>query len=164
MATRATQTLSGGSASAHPDPQGAQRLSSAPAWSLMMLNVAVLTSVLQQVEPQLAAISLDHKTLFMLSLVEDYDQPSTLAGALCTPRPTVTALIKRAESNGYLRRGTVPGDLRRFRLTLTASGRRALTAGRRIVEVAFAARLARVSDSDRIAFERAVRAMATNAM
>ena len=164
MANRAKQNHSRSPASAHPDPEAARGLDSDQAWNLLMLNVSVLTSVLQQVESQLAAISLDHKTLFMLSLVEEHDQPSTLARVLCTPRPTITALIKRAESSGYLRRDTVPGDLRRFRLSLTAPGRRALATGKRVVEDAFAARLARVSDKDRLAFGRAVLAMTTSAM
>lgn len=131
-----------------------------PAWSILMATVAAITSALNDVEPQLHKLSLDHKTLFMLSVLDQHDQPSALARALCTPRPTITALIKRAEAIGFIRRHSVPGDLRRFRLSMTDSGRKALAAGRAIVDQAFAERLLVINVADRAAFGRAVLAMA----
>jgi DNA-binding MarR family transcriptional regulator len=129
------------------------------AWSLLLANVVGLTGILDSAEPALLKLSIDHKTLFLLSLLDTHDQPSALARALCLPRPTVTALVKRAESHGFLSRDAVPGDLRRFRLTLTPSGRNVVRAGREVVERVLNQRLAPVSPADLDAFARVLAAM-----
>lgn len=132
----------------------------ADVWSLLLANIAGLTDLLSSVEPDLVRLSLDHKTLFLLSLLDTHDQPSTLARALAAPRPTITALVKRAESNGFLRRSAVRGDLRRFRLTITDQGRAVASEGRGIIERALHRRLEGVSSGDIQAFSRVVGAIA----
>jgi DNA-binding MarR family transcriptional regulator len=129
------------------------------AWELMMANIAVLTAVLNEVEPQLNAISLDHKTVFVLGLLERYDQPSSLAQALSTPKPTITALLKRAESAGFIRRHDVPGDMRMYRLSITEAGKRARDEGRAMMTKAFGAKLDLASATDVAGYERAIAAM-----
>jgi DNA-binding MarR family transcriptional regulator len=63
------------------------------------------------------------------------------------PKPTVTVLVKRLEAAGYLKRGFDATDLRRHRLTLTTSGRRAMTRGLAILSDAYGARLDRLTRS-----------------
>lgn len=129
------------------------------AWSLLLANIAGLTGMLASVEPGLTRLGLDHKTLFLLSLLGTHDQPSALARALAVPRPTITALVKRAEERELLRRDAVRGDLRRFRLTITPKGREVLGAGRGLIERAMGARIEGVSKSDLEAFARVVEAI-----
>lgn len=157
-ARRGRKAPQGGSSAS---PGGTAGGEAAGPWAVLMANVGALTQVLNEAEQALSGLGLDHKTLFLLTLLDQYDQPSALARALCTPRPTVTALVKRAEASGYLRREGVAGDLRRFRLSLTDKGQQAAAAGRRVLEGAFAARLAAVGPSDRAAYSRAVLAMAS---
>ncbi len=157
VASSRLRTSSRPSAQAAPG-ESANRI--ADVWSLLLANIAGLTDLLSSAEPELARLSLDHKTLFLLSLLDTHDQPSTLARALATPRPTITALVKRAEANGFLQRDAVPGDLRRFSLTITPRGREVVSTGRGIIERALHRRLHNVSERDIQAFTRVVNAIA----
>ena len=159
----ANSRVAGSSRSRQPGPSGRSGNVAADVWSLLLANIAGLTDLLASVEPELRRLSLDHKTLFLLSLLETYDQPSALSHALATPKPTITALVKRAESNGLLQREAVRGDLRRFRLMITPRGREVVGSGRQIIERAMQARLDRVSPSDLKAFARVVGVIATRA-
>jgi DNA-binding MarR family transcriptional regulator len=64
------------------------------------------------------------------------------------PKPTMTANLKRLEAAGFVRREIDPADLRRHRLMLTASGRRAMLRGVAVISEAFGARLARLSAAE----------------
>jgi DNA-binding MarR family transcriptional regulator len=68
---------------------------------------------------------------------------------MMTPKPTVTFLVKRMEAAGYIKREMQTDDLRRFHLTLTPSGRRAMEAAREIFDEEFGRRLARLTQAQR---------------
>jgi DNA-binding MarR family transcriptional regulator len=72
-------------------------------------------------------------------------------------------MVKRMESAGFVRRETVVGDLRRFRLTLTPSGRKALELARAILDKAFARRLGRLSSGERAELARVLVRLAERA-
>ena len=59
-----------------------------------------------------------------------------------------TVNVKRLEAAGFLRREIDPGDLRRHRLLLTASGRKAMTRGQALLSDAFGARLGLLGASE----------------
>jgi DNA-binding MarR family transcriptional regulator len=58
-----------------------------------------------------------------------------------------------------LKRETQAEDLRRFRLTLTPSGRKAMEASRALLDAAFAKRLARLTQAQRADLTRALECM-----
>lgn len=119
------------------DSDRAQRL-----WEL---NYGLIMSVVANVADGVGKLGLDMKELFLLAKLDDHPHPAALAKALVMPKPTVTVYVKRLEAAGFIRREIDTTDLRRHRLTLTASGRRATTAGMAQLTEAFRARLERIS-------------------
>jgi DNA-binding MarR family transcriptional regulator len=113
------------------------------------LNYQLLMSVIARVAPALAALRLDPKELFLLAEVDEHPHPAELATVLCMPKPTVTVIVKRLEAAGFLRRAIDPGDLRRHRLTITPSGRKAITRGLALLSDAFGVRLERLEPKER---------------
>jgi len=109
------------------------------------LNYRLLTAVIASVAPDIAALGLETKELFLLAEVEEHPYPAELACTLCMPKPTVTVYVKRLEAAGFLRREIDAADLRRHRLVLTPAGRKAMSHGLALLSEAFGARLARLS-------------------
>ena len=101
-------------------------IDAAKIWSL---NYRLLIAVITSVGSELAALGLDTKELFLLAEVDEHPHPAALAAVLCMPKPTVTLYVKRLEAAGFLHRDIDATDLRRHRLTLTPTGRTALTRG-----------------------------------
>jgi DNA-binding MarR family transcriptional regulator len=120
-------------------------------WELWTLNFELAMSVMAEVEPRVRAHGLEMKELFLLGKLDEHPSPAALARALLTPKPSITFMVKRMEAAGFIRRETDRGDLRRFHLTLTPSGRRAMEAARTILEEAFEERLSRLSRAERAA-------------
>ena len=107
------------------------------------LNYRLLTSVIHAATPDVAALGLEVKELFILAEVEEHPYPAELAGALSMPKPTITVYVKRLEAAGLLRREIDRADLRRHRLALTPAGRKAAAQGRTLLSSAFSERLGR---------------------
>jgi DNA-binding MarR family transcriptional regulator len=118
------------------------RIDPAKIWSL---NYRLLMSVITGVSPDVAALGLETKELFLLAEVEEHPHPAELAVTLGMPKATVTVYVKRLEAAGFLRREIDPADLRRHRLLVTPAGRKAMTRGLALLSEAFSARLARLS-------------------
>ena|SRR5882762_2712681 len=123
-------------------------------WALWTLNFQVMTSLLADVAPRLRALRLEVKEFLLLSKLDEHPNPADLARALVTPKPSVTFMVKRMEALGYLRRELQPEDLRRFRLTLTPSGRSAMESGRQIFDQEFGRRLSRLTQAQRVELMR----------
>jgi DNA-binding MarR family transcriptional regulator len=121
------------------------KIEAARIWSL---NYQLLMSVLVSVAPAIADLGLESKELFLLAEVDDHPYPAELAATLCMPKPTVTMAVKRLEAAGFLRREIDTEDLRRHRLAVTPSGRKAMSQGLALVSKAFAARLGRLSGGE----------------
>jgi DNA-binding MarR family transcriptional regulator len=124
------------------------RTDPAKLWSL---NYRLLMSVISGVAPDIAALGLETKELFLLAEVDEHPYPAELAGSLCMPKPTVTVNLKRLEAAGLLRREIDPADLRRHRLVLTPDGRKAMSRGLALLSDAFGARLGRLSAAQQTA-------------
>src|SRR5258708_35207416 len=90
-------------------------------WSL---NYRLLTSVITTVAPDVAALGLEVKELFLLAEIDEHPHPAELAVRLSMPKPTVTVYLKRLEAAGFVRREIDSADLRRHRLLVTAAGRK----------------------------------------
>jgi DNA-binding MarR family transcriptional regulator len=118
-------------------------------WEIWTLNFELSMSLMAEVEPEVRAHGLEMKEFFLLGKLDDHPYPADLARALITPKPSITFMVKRMEAAGFLQRQTEAGDLRRFRLTLTRAGRKAMEAARAILDEAFGRRLARLSASER---------------
>lgn len=129
-------------------------------WQLWTLNFELLMSVMQEVEPLVQAHGLEMKEFFLLSKLDAHPNPADLARALLMPKPSVTFMVKRMEAAGYVKRAMQPDDLRRFRLTLTPSGRKAMEAAREILDEAFGRRLARLTQAQRAELMSALERMA----
>ena len=112
---------------------------------LWSLNYRLLMSVISGVAPDIAALGLETKELFVLAEIDEHPYPAELAATLCMPKPTVTVNLKRLEAAGLLRREIDPADLRRHRLVLTPDGRKAMARGLALLSDAFATRLGRLS-------------------
>jgi DNA-binding MarR family transcriptional regulator len=118
------------------------KIDAAKVWSL---NYQLLMSVITSVAPAIAALGLETKELFLLAELDEHPHPAELADTLCMPKATVTVNVKRLEAAGFVRREIDAADLRRHRLLLTATGRKAMTRGLALLSDAFAARLGRLS-------------------
>jgi DNA-binding MarR family transcriptional regulator len=120
------------------------KIDAAKIWSL---NYQLLMSVITSVAPDIAALGLETKELFLLAEVDEHPYPAELADKLCMPKPTVTVNIKRLEAAGFLKREIDASDLRRHRLLVTPSGRKTMTQGLALLSQAFGERLARITAS-----------------
>ena len=112
---------------------------------LWSLNYRLLMSVISSVAPDIAALGLETKELFVLAEIDEHSYPAELAATLCMPKPTVTVTLKRLEAAGLLRREIDSADLRRHRLVLTPEGRKAMSRGLALLSDAFGTRLERLS-------------------
>ena len=119
-------------------------------WTLWTLNFQVMTSLMVEVAPRLRELRLEIKEFLLLSKLDEHPNPADLARALVMPKPSVTFMVKRMEALGYLRRELQPDDLRRFRLTLTPSGRSAMERAREIFDQEFGRRLSRLTQAQRV--------------
>jgi len=117
---------------------------------LWSLNYRMTMSVLAGIAPELAALGLEIKELFVLAEIDERLYPADLADHLCMPRPTVTANLKRLQAAGLVRREIDPADLRRHRLHVTEPGREVLAAGMAILAQAFGLRLARLTATEQV--------------
>lgn len=118
-------------------------------WEVWTLSFELSVSVMAEVEAEVRTHGLELKELLLLDKLDEHPNPAALARALLTPKPTITFLVKRMEAAGYVRRETQADDLRRFHLTLTPAGRRAMEASRAILDAAFEQRLARLNRTER---------------
>jgi DNA-binding MarR family transcriptional regulator len=112
---------------------------------LWSLNYRLLMSVISSVAPDIAALGLETKELFVLAEIDEHPYPAELAATLCMPKPTVTVNLKRLEAAGLLRREIDTADLRRHRLVLTPDGRKAMSRGLALLSEGFGGRLGRLS-------------------
>ena len=97
------------------------------------------------VAPDIGALGLETKELFLLAEVDEHPYPAELAVTLSMPKPTVTVYLKRLEAAGFVRREIDPADLRRHRLLLTPAGRQATKDGLALLSDAFSKRLQRLT-------------------
>ncbi len=123
----------------------AKKVDAAKIWSL---NYRLVIATITSVAPAVGDLGLETKELFLLAAVDEHQHPAELASALCMPKPTVTVTVKRLEAAGFVRREIDATDLRRHRLLLTPSGRKATTRGLAQLSQAFAARLGRLSHAE----------------
>ena len=129
-------------------------------WTLWTLNFQFMASLLADVAPRIRALRLEIKEFLLLSKLDEHPNPADLARALVTPKPSVTFMVKRMEALGYLRRELQRDDLRRFRLTLTRAGRRAMERAREIFDEEFGRRLSRLTQAQRVELMRIFERMA----
>jgi DNA-binding MarR family transcriptional regulator len=129
-------------------------------WALWTLNFQIMTSLMADVAPRIRALRLEMKEFLLLSKLDEHPNPADLARALITPKPSVTFMVKRMEALGYLRRELQPDDLRRFRLTLTPSGRSVMESAREIFDQEFGRRLSRLTQAQRVELMRIFERMA----
>lgn len=121
------------------------KIDAAKLWSL---NYRIVSQVIVSVAPQLAALGLETKDLFVLAAIDEHPHPAGLADTLCMPKPTVTVYLKRLVAASFVRREIDAGDLRRHRLNLTPTGRKVMIKGLALLSEAFAARLSRLSGTE----------------
>jgi DNA-binding MarR family transcriptional regulator len=114
-------------------------------WSL---NYRLVSEIIVGVAPQLAALHLETKELFILAAIDEHPHPAALADTLCMPKPTVTLYLKKLVAANYVRREIDAGDLRRHVLNLTPAGRKVMVKGLALLAEAFGARLSRLSATE----------------
>jgi DNA-binding MarR family transcriptional regulator len=120
--------------------------------ALWSLNYRLLTSVITSVAPDITALGIETKELFVLAEIDDHPHPAALAVRLSMPKPSVTVYLKHLEAAGFVRREIDPGDLRKHRLMVTAAGRRIMGRGLGLLSEAFGRRLAQLSAAEQATF------------
>ena|SRR5690349_9791159 len=115
---------------------------------LWSLNYRLLSSVITSVAPDIAALGIEVKELFVLAEIDEHPHPAELALRLSMPKPSVTVYLKHLEAKGLVRREIDPADLRRHRLLVTPAGRKMLSRGLSLLSDAFGLRLGRLSASE----------------
>src|SRR5450432_1584712 len=133
------------------------KIDPAKIWSL---NYRLLMSVITSVTPDIAKLGLETKELFLLAEIDAHPHPAELAALLSMPKPSVTAYVKRLEAAGFLRREIDAADLRRHRLVVTPTGRKAISRGLALLSDTFGGRLERLSMVDRTALQRLLEKLA----
>jgi DNA-binding MarR family transcriptional regulator len=128
----------------------AAKIDPARIWSL---SYRLVSGVITSVTPQLAELGLEAKELFILTELDEHPHPAALADRLCIPRPTITFYVKRMEAAGFVKRAVDAEDLRRHRLTLTASGRKTMTRGLALLTKAFEQRLGKLDSAEQTSLE-----------
>ena len=123
------------------------RIDASKVWSL---NYRLISTVIVGVTPQLTGLGLEVKELFVLAAIDEHPHPAELAQVLCIPKPSITVYLKRLGNSGFLRREIDPSDLRRHRLTLTATGRKAMARGLTLLADAYGERLSRLSAAEQV--------------
>ena len=118
------------------------------AFQLWSLNYRLLMSVITGVTPDIAALGIETKELFVLAEIDEHPHPAELAQRLCMPKPSVTVYVKHLEAAGFVRREIDPEDLRRHRLLVMPAGRRIMTRGLTLLSDAFGSRLGRLSAAE----------------
>ena len=121
------------------------RIDASKVWSL---NYRLISTVIVGVTPQLTELGLEVKELFVLAAIDEHPHPAELAQVLCIPKPTITVYLKRLGSAGLIRRDIDPNDLRRHHLTLTSTGRKAMTRGLAFLAEAYGERLSHLSAAE----------------
>jgi DNA-binding MarR family transcriptional regulator len=127
------------------------KIDAARIWSL---NYRLVSQIIVSVAPQLAALQLETKDLFLLAAIDEHPHPAALADALCMPKPTVSVYLKRLVAANFVRREIDAGDLRRHRLNLTPVGRKVMIRGLALLTEAFGARLSRLSAAEQAQLAR----------
>ncbi len=120
----------------------------------------LIQSVMDDSEPDLEALGFSPKAFFLLEAVAEHPFPAELARRMHLPPPTVTYLVKRLETRGFLDRRAEAGDLRKFRLIQTPAGKRALARGREALRRVFDERLRRLASDEVTSLERIVSRLA----
>ncbi|EPX58156.1 Transcriptional regulator, MarR family [Cystobacter fuscus DSM 2262] len=118
------------------------KIDPAKIWSL---SYRLLMSVISHVTPDVAALGVETKELFVLAALEEHPYPAELAATLSMPKPTVTVYVKRLEAAGFVSREIDAADMRRHRLRLTPAGRKVMNQGMTLLSDAFGERLGRLS-------------------
>lgn len=127
------------------------------AWEIMGGLWQLGQGILDESAPEFEAIGLSPKTFFLLSAVDAAPFPAELARVMHLPPPTVTYMLKQLESIGYIERRAEPGDLRRFRLIVTESGRQAITRARKTAGEMLAKRLESLTTEERACLDRVLK-------
>jgi DNA-binding MarR family transcriptional regulator len=125
------------------------KIDAAKVWSL---NYRLVSEIIVSVAPQLIALHLETKELFILAAIDEHPHPAALALTLCMPKPTVTLYLKRLVAAKFVRREIDAGDLRRHRLNLTPAGRKVMVRGLALLSEAFGARLSGLSAAEQAQF------------
>jgi MarR family transcriptional regulator for hemolysin len=112
--------------------------------------------IVEDSAPGLEDLGLHPKAFFLLTYVDRCPFPAELSRAMGLPPPTVTYIIKQLEGKRYILRKSEPGDLRKYRLVLTAGGRKAVEAGQEKVNEVFGRRLARLTSEEIARFQHLV--------
>jgi MarR family transcriptional regulator, temperature-dependent positive regulator of motility len=120
-------------------------MSAVDAAKIWSLNYRVLLSVISCAEDEICSLGLESKELFLLAEIAEHPYPAELATTLNMPKATVTVYLKRLEAAGFVRREIDPSDLRRHRLLLTATGRKAAAGGMSVLSEEFNKRLGRLT-------------------
>jgi len=118
-----------------------------------------MQSVMDDSAPALEGLGLSIKSFSLLASVEEVPFPAELARIMHLPPPTVTYLVKQLESLGLIERRAEPGDLRKFRLVLTAAGEKTIGKGREAIGSVVRERLSRISPKDVAVLDRIVSAL-----
>jgi DNA-binding MarR family transcriptional regulator len=117
-------------------------------WELFRAHMQLYRAFMSEADGKLHRLKLGVKDFFVFRALETHRNPSDIADYLILPRPTITFLIKRLEAQGYVKRKSVSGDLRKFEIRITAKGRKAYEAARIVMTTTFEARLADVRTAE----------------
>jgi DNA-binding MarR family transcriptional regulator len=125
-------------------------------WGILAGLWQLMQSVMDDSAPALEALGLTPKAFFLLAAVEVHPFPAELARMMHLPPPTVTYMVKQMEARGFLKRQADPGDLRKFRLVLTADGRKAIRRGRESIGAVMGRRLDRLERGEIDSLDRVI--------
>jgi DNA-binding MarR family transcriptional regulator len=132
-------------------------------WELFRIHMQLYRAFMSEVDGKLHKLKLGVKDFFVFRALEFHKNPSDIAAYLILPRPTITFLIKRLEAQGYIRRKSVSGDLRKFEIVFTAKGRRAYKAALSVMTETFEAHVAHVGAAEMKTYAKVVKRLADTA-
>jgi DNA-binding MarR family transcriptional regulator len=118
------------------------------------LQYRIVVSTINEMGRSLEPNKLDAKAFFVLQEIEKLAYPAAVAESLCMPKPTVSTYIKRLEAEALVKREIEADDLRRYRLTLTAKGKKTLETCQSTMMESFGGRLKKLKETEISEFYR----------
>jgi len=126
---------------------------------LWKLNQRLLTRVLNAAAPQFEQHGIETKEFFVLDEIDDSHYPAELAEKLMLPKASITMYLRSLVAKGLIQREIDPDDLRRHRLSTTASGRAVRAQALDALAAEFADMMGKIDEDDHVEFRRILLAL-----
>jgi DNA-binding MarR family transcriptional regulator len=127
---------------------------------IFRLNLQLSTETLTSAAPEIEALGLEAKEFFVLDGIEKLPYPAELSRHLSMTKPTVAMYLKSLQARGLIDRAIDEKDMRRHRIELTPTGRKAVDEARLVLARHYGKWLAKLEEHEQVEFSRILEKLA----